>query len=68
MVFFSEYKDNSIQSKKYMDKFIIIIMELLTQQASQITVALNGLLSKFYAHLREEEKQDNTKHKEVICK
>jgi hypothetical protein len=51
-----------------MEKYIIIIMDLLTHQVSQIAVALKSLLAKFYSHLREGEKHENTKHKEVICK
>jgi len=36
-----------------MEKYIIIIVDLLTQQVSQISVALQKLLVKFYTHLRE---------------
>ena len=30
LVFYTEYKDNQIQQKKYMERYIIIIFDLLT--------------------------------------
>jgi len=39
-----------------MEKFMIIIVNLLTQQCSSVTEALKNLLVKFYTYLKRLEK------------
>lgn len=62
MVFYTEYKDYSLQQKKYMEKFMVTVFDLLTQQCSQITVALEKVLIRFYDHLLTEPNSDSSKH------
>lgn len=47
---------------------MIIIVDLLSRQCSEVTKALTDLLVKFYVNLKGQENQENSKHKEVVCK
>ena len=67
-MFYTEYKDQSLTQKKYMEKFMIILLDQLTQQCSKITESLQDLLLRFYAHLKSEQNHETAKHQEVVCK
>lgn len=66
LVFYTEYKDNAINNKKYLEKFMILIVDSLTQQCSSVTSSLRSLMVRFYTYLKDVD--TNTKHQEVMCK
>jgi hypothetical protein len=51
LVFYTEYKDNQLANKRYLEKFMILIVDSLTQQCSSVATALKGLMVRFYSYL-----------------
>jgi len=68
LVFYTEYKDQNLQQKKYLETFLVRLFEIISAQCIEIAKEMQTLMLRFYTYLEAECTIVDAKHLEIQMK
>ena len=68
LVFYTEFKDQNLSQKKYLEGFIVQLFEIIGGQSIEIIKMMHDLLSRFVDYLKESSNVENAKNYEIQMK